>query len=272
MSSDIDCASFSSARPACVAVLAADVRLVGVSTGATDTAPGCHAIALHEAMARVCTVCAHPARQSIDDALTGGGVGSVLAGRFGLSTHALSRHRRAHVAGVGSGGQPPAPPVLAARPWVPAFPGQRPPFLPGHELSLQHGAYSPRKVDPLAAEMVALILADPDCQYAHGPTYRPALWAWSRAEAQAQLLTEYLAARGEESGDSIGDLDSERVRAAYLLLHRADARAATGRARLGLDPLSRARLGRDVAAGSVDAARLMAILAEQEAAAEDVDA
>jgi hypothetical protein len=48
------------------------------------------------------------------------------------------------------------------------------------------------------------------------------------------------------------------VKSAYLLLHRAESRAATLRARLGLDPLSRARLGKDIAAAEVDVARLMA--------------
>ncbi len=144
--------------------------------------------------------------------------------------------------------------------WTPDFASQRPPFQPGNQLAVQHGAYSPRQVEPLAAELVGLVLADRDAQHAHAVVYRPALWAWARAEAQVQLLTEYLAKAGEAAGDGVGDLDSERVRAAYLLLHRAEARATSGRARLGLDPLSRARLGKDVAAGQLDTARLMAEL------------
>jgi hypothetical protein len=150
--------------------------------------------------------------------------------------------------------------------WVPAFDGQRPPFQPGNQLArgttnagpLAHGAYSPRKVEPLAAELVALVLDDPAAGHAHAAHYRPALWAWARAEAQVQLLTEYLEKRGRRSRDGVGNLGDERVRAAYLLLHRAEARAMSGRARLGLDPLSQARLGRDRAAASVDMARLMA--------------
>ncbi len=139
-----------------------------------------------------------------------------------------------------------------------AFEGQRPPFQPGHELSVQHGAYSPRKVDPLARELVDQVLADPEASAAHAPRYRLALWAWARAEAQAQLLTEYLSKAAEATGDGVGDLELERVRSAYLLLHRAESRATTQRTRLGLDPLSAARLGRDRAAGAVDTARVMA--------------
>lgn len=145
--------------------------------------------------------------------------------------------------------------------WTPAFPGQRPPFEPGNTVALQHGAFSPRFVDPLAAELVGMVLEDPQVGYLTAPAYRPALWAWARAEAQAQLLVEYLARAGQESGDGVGDLDLDRVRTAYLLLHRAESRADRSRARLGLDPLSRARLGKDVAqAKAADAAAIMAEL------------
>lgn len=147
--------------------------------------------------------------------------------------------------------------------WVPAFPGQRPPFLPGNtlgaqpgnELNLRHGAYSPRRVHPLATELAEHARATTPNLSA--PQWSAAVWAWARAEAQAQLLSEYL-------GDEVGDLADEKVRAAYLLLHRAEARADRGRARLGLDPLSAARLGRDTAAASVDVARLMQELEERD--------
>ncbi len=151
--------------------------------------------------------------------------------------------------------------------WVPALDRQRPPFAPGNTLAAKHHGYSPRKVEPLAAELVEGLLADPAAGHAHAPHYRPAVWAWARAEAQVQLLTEYLAKAGEASGDGVGDLEQDGIRSAYLLLHRAEARATTGRTRLGLDPVSRARLGKDVAAGQLDTARLMAELEKRDAAA-----
>lgn len=159
--------------------------------------------------------------------------------------------------------------MTAEQEWTPAFPGQRRPFEPGHELSTRHGAYSPRKVDPLAAEMVALVDGDESVHWLTAAD-RPALWSWARAEAQAQLLVEFLERAGQASGDGVGDLGSERVLAAYGLLHRAEARAATLRARLGLDPLARARLGRDVAAARVDMARLLSDAREEQEAAERV--
>lgn len=147
--------------------------------------------------------------------------------------------------------------------WAPAFPGQRPPFEPGHELSMRHGAYSPRRVDPLARDLASYIVEH--VPNLGAPQWVAAVWGWARAEAQVQLLTEYLMAAGEAAGDGVGDLGDEKVRAAYLLLHRAEARADRGRARLGLDPLSASRLGRNQAAASVDMARVMAELERRDA-------
>jgi hypothetical protein len=144
--------------------------------------------------------------------------------------------------------------------WEPEFEGQRPPFQPGNQVSVgnrgpvTHGAWSPRYIEPLAQDLVDLMVADPDTAYLATPKWRPALLAWARAEAAVQLLNEYLSNCGE---DGIGDLDEASVRTAHLLLHRAETRATTGRTRLGLDPLSAARLGRDRAAGAFDAARTM---------------
>lgn len=152
---------------------------------------------------------------------------------------------------------------------MPAFEGQRPPFAPGNTLSPStHGAYSPRKVEPLAQELVDLVLGDDSVPaYAKASAYRLELWATCRAEAQVQLLSEYLIAKGEESGDGLGDLGDERIKAAYLLLHRAEARAASGRTRLGLTPIAAARMGKDVAIGqaaSTDVAVRMAQLHDAE--------
>lgn len=150
--------------------------------------------------------------------------------------------------------------MTAAEGWTPGFPGQRPPFEPGNEVAARHHAYSPRRVDPLAVEIRSAVLTDPATDYLQAPRYAPALWAWARAEAQVQLLSEYLAKAGEATEDGVGDLDEDRVRSAYLLLHRAEARALSGRRALGLDPLAAARLGRDKTARQVDTARLMAEL------------
>jgi Phage terminase, small subunit len=123
---------------------------------------------------------------------------------------------------------------------------------PGNTIALKHGAWSPRKIDPLAAEIIEQVTNDLEWLR---PCDRPALHAWARAEARIQLLSEFLAERG--------DLDDDgSVRPAADLLTRLETQAAGLRSRLGLDPLSRARLGRDVAASQVDLARLWAADAE----------
>ncbi len=48
-------------------------------------------------MARPCTVCRHPQRAEIDQALVAGASFRDVAGRFGTSKSALERHRREHL-------------------------------------------------------------------------------------------------------------------------------------------------------------------------------
>jgi hypothetical protein len=132
---------------------------------------------------------------------------------------------------------------------LPARRYSRAPFRPGNNAALRHGAWSPRRVEPLAAEYVETAVERAnwlrDCDV-------PAVWAWARTEARVQLLSEWLADRG-------GDLDDEGgVRPAAALFDRLEARAESLRARLGFDPLSRARLGRDTVANELDLARLWA--------------
>jgi hypothetical protein len=146
--------------------------------------------------------------------------------------------------------------------WVPAFPGQRPPLPAGHEVTVQHGAYSPRAVHPLAVEIRDSVLADPEVAYLQAPRWAPAVWAWAQAEAQHQLVSEYLAKCGLESGDGIGDLDKERVRSAYLIQHRARAHADRLRGQLGLTPSSWAKLTKDGQVARAAAAGTAAIMAD----------
>ncbi|HXN61400.1 MAG TPA: hypothetical protein VN886_13200 [Acidimicrobiales bacterium] len=124
-----------------------------------------------------------------------------------------------------------------------------PTATPGNTIAMRHGAWSPRRIDPRAQELVDAIA--PGVTWWQ-PCDWPAVWAWARIEARVELLTEWLADKG-------GDLDADdTVRPAADLLTRLTVQAANMRARLGLDPLSRARLGRDTAAASVDLARLWA--------------
>lgn len=126
----------------------------------------------------------------------------------------------------------------------------RPPFPKGNTLALRHGAWSPARIDPIARELVDQVA--PTVTWWQACDW-PAIWAWARTEARCELLSTWLGEKG-------GDLDDDgSVRAAADLLTRLDAQASRQRAALGLDPLSRARLGRDVAGAQLDVAKLWAI-------------
>jgi len=115
---------------------------------------------------------------------------------------------------------------------------RHPDFDGGNTVALRHGAYSTRVVEPLAARFVAeLEASEPSWVEA---VDRAAVDAWAVAEARAVTLRAWI--------DEHGLLDSagKPTPAAELLL-RVERVAAEMRSRLGLDPLSRGRLGRDVA-------------------------
>lgn len=145
--------------------------------------------------------------------------------------------------------------------WVPAFPGQRPPFAPGntlgqrfapgHEVTLRHGAYSPRCIDDRAQEVAEQLLADDGVAFLREPAYRAALWRYAQRQARADLLHAFLLEHGE---DCQGCRKCEGLEKRWREFDTAADKASQ---RLGLDPLSRARLGRDVAAATVDAASFL---------------
>jgi hypothetical protein len=120
-------------------------------------------------------------------------------------------------------------------------------FEVGNSVGLRHGAWSDRNVDPRASELVEGLLADDDVAYLRAPRWAAAVWAWARTEARVALVTEYLT--GLVGAGRLGDLDDPKVSAAYRLLGRFEAAAMQQRGRLGLDPASAAKLGKDVALG-----------------------
>jgi len=152
--------------------------------------------------------------------------------------------------------------------WTPEFDGQRPPFRPGHEHSLVHGAYSERRVGPLAEQFAAELLASADTPaHIQSPLFAAAVHAWARAEAVVTLLWRYLEEQddiaaamtetstgieSEEAADK-GNIKrrsaAKRVASVLSELHRAESRALSARARLGLDPASASRIARDMATG-----------------------
>lgn len=129
---------------------------------------------------------------------------------------------------------------------VPARGYSWPPFERGHELSLKYGAHSPRKVDPIAAAFVDGLLEVAKDQAPHllQPIFRPAVEAWARAEARVQLLLDWVGGMTVECQTDHG----AGKRSPVELLAKFETQAATARARLGMDPVSAAKLARDLSA------------------------
>lgn len=138
-----------------------------------------------------------------------------------------------------------------------------PPFEAGHTKSTVHGATSPRRVEPLAAEIEAELFATEGVpEHLRRPEFKAAVAAWARSEAVVALLWRWLAdqdveaaltdvtrsaeteetSKGRTSRRSV----SRRVGSVLDQLHRAEMRAAGMRRALGLDPLSAGRLARDL--------------------------
>jgi hypothetical protein len=119
--------------------------------------------------------------------------------------------------------------------WQPEFPGQREPFRAGHTLSLKHGAYSARVVEPLAAELLASYLEErPDLAWAHGTVERLA-----RTEARALLLDRWLADHG--MFDEEGEFRSRVIQEWRFLERQGDSICHS----LGWTPRARAAMMRD---------------------------
>ena len=164
--------------------------------------------------------------------------------------------------------------------WAPQNERQHPPFGAGNQVAAVHGAHSERRVAPLAAEIERGARALPSWpDYLDEPTYAPAVAAWCRAEAIVELLWRWLGEQDpldalastsesttdveEFRGGSRSRTKGRRVESVLAQLARWEATAARHRQRLGLDPLSRARLGRDHAAARVDVVEVLTRMAEQ---------
>jgi len=118
---------------------------------------------------------------------------------------------------------------------------------PGNVLAMVHGATSERVVAPVARKIVEEVLAV--APYLHDPAYRNLLDVYAATLARHRLLEAHVAKRGmvNRRGRTYGTTD---------LLMRHERSVLELARELGLTPRARAALGRDVAAGAVDAARV----------------
>lgn len=144
--------------------------------------------------------------------------------------------------------------LVAPEGWAPDFPGQRPPFQPGNQLALKHGAFSAARTDPIAQRFIAEIAADDNTAYLAQPRFQSQLWTWAIAAARVELLSAWIDDMSLEAATFSGKGQVSPLE----LLRKWITTAQTLSARLGLDPLSAARLGKDIAQGrQADAAGLL---------------
>ncbi len=108
------------------------------------------------------------------------------------------------------------------------------PVGPGNTLSLKHGADSPRVIAVMAGivrdEVVDL------APWVTKPIFEDALWLYCRAEGRARLINDYIFKVADEQGVHRIPI---RLFEAAVACDGAASRAAD---RLGLTPLSRAKL------------------------------
>lgn len=143
---------------------------------------------------------------------------------------------------------------LVAQPdWTPEFEGQRPPFPPGNELAVTHGAYSKKRTDPIAQRLIEEVASDPTTGYLASPKYHAQLWQWAVAQAKVEVLAEYIDTMTLKAA-----MNSDRGQVSPMdLMRQFMTTAASLASALGLTPLSAARLGKDVASTQVDLAKLL---------------
>lgn len=166
--------------------------------------------------------------------------------------------------------------------WAPEFGGQRPPFQPGNESAVVHGARSERYVGPLAARIAEELLEDADTPgHLREPLFAASVQAWARAEAVVTLLWRWLDGQDIEAGlTAVATTTEDEVASGGKVsrrsvtktlpsvldqLRRYESIASSLRSKLGLDPASAAKVSRDLAlTRHLNAAPLDAAIAEIE--------
>ncbi len=106
-----------------------------------------------------------------------------------------------------------------------------PAFSNANLARVTHGAYSDRRVNPIARELAeGLVLERPDLE-----DHPAAVWSWARIESKCVLLEAWL--------DEYGfiEIDGKPTAPAHLVA-RYEKLAMALRSRLGLVPLSQAQL------------------------------
>lgn len=127
----------------------------------------------------------------------------------------------------------------------------RPAFEPGNTVALVHGVHSDGAVAPVAEAFLRdLGSCQPD--YLADRSFAMALNAWAKAEAQLLLYETWMDSLPEDRRYTAVGAQSPAI----ATWSRMSELAARHRARLGLDPVSRVRIGKALTSAGVDIARL----------------
>lgn len=135
--------------------------------------------------------------------------------------------------------------------------GVHPYFEEGNTVSAKHGAWSPRLVNETMAELKPELQAIIDGAPWIETIDQHGLLDYLRDMARLERLERWLADNGDrypEDHKQAGELRDRDLREVASLRRRC----MDHRTRLGLDPLSRSRLGLNVGKPSIDVARLWA--------------
>ena len=139
--------------------------------------------------------------------------------------------------------------------------GPRPAFQPGHEVNLTHGT-DPRgrrvaeRLSPVAGVITASLLEMPQCpDWLKDPSFAYAISGWANAEARLLLYETWMDAQSDE----VKYLATGAQEPLISRWTRLSELAARHRGRLGLDPVSRVRIGKALTSAGVDIAKLAAM-------------
>ena len=131
--------------------------------------------------------------------------------------------------------------------------GSRPQFAPGNAVGTIHGAGAPRLRDPVALAIIGE-MRDVQPAYLSDRSFDRAVDAWGQAEARLLLFSVWM--------DTLEEIDRYTAkgdqRPPVLIWRELDAHAALHRGRLGLDPVSRVKIGKALTSAGVDLAKLAA--------------
>jgi hypothetical protein len=128
--------------------------------------------------------------------------------------------------------------VTAAERWVPQNARHHPPFEPGNDAAVKHGAFSPKLVEQDAKRLVDAVLEDESLGFLRNSSFGDALQRWANHRAAADRLLAHLV-RHHEPKPCPGCKRCLAWEARWLRMDTTAERAAE---KLGLDPAARAEM------------------------------